>query len=180
MPSNMLDEFRCYSARDGTVMWTRSYPAAGQLDYDNMPRATPLIHDGRVYLLGAFGDLSCVKLESGQIQWQMNLLKLFNGDQELVWGTCSSPLVVDGKLIVNPGGPAASLVALDPKTAGFIWQSPGDRHAYSFVHRGDARRGAANRRLRSHFAWRLGYRDRAIGCGRSSRRTTATSTSPRP
>lgn len=131
---NMLDEWRCYSARDGTPLWTQSYPAPGQLDYDNMPRATPLINAGRVYLLGAFGDLTCVELESGKIVWRMNILKMFDGDPDLVWGTCSSPLIVDGKLIVNPGGPQASLVALDPVTGGLIWQSPGDRHAYaSFI-----------------------------------------------
>jgi outer membrane protein assembly factor BamB len=128
---NMLDEFRCYSARDGTLRWTVRYPAAGQLDYDNNPRATPLIHEGRVYLLGAFGHLTCADLATGAIVWQMNLLEMFDGDPELVWGTCSSPLIVDGKLIVNPGGPAASLVALDPESGALLWQAPGDRHAYA-------------------------------------------------
>ena len=61
----------------------------------------------------------------------MNILQMFNGDPELVWGTCSSPLIVDGKLIVNPGGPEASVVALDPESGVLIWQSPGARHAYS-------------------------------------------------
>ena len=129
--SNTLDEFRCYSARDGTLLWTVRYPALGQLDYDNTPRATPLIDRGRVFLLGAFGHLTCATLETGTIEWQMNLLELFDGDPELVWGTCSSPLVVDGKLIANPGGPAASVVALDPESGVLLWQSPGARHAYS-------------------------------------------------
>jgi hypothetical protein len=82
-------------------------------------------------LLGAFGDLSCVELETGLAVRQINILDQFAGDAELVWGTCSSPLVVDGKLIVNPGGPQASVVALDPLLGDVIWQSPGDRHAYS-------------------------------------------------
>lgn len=128
---NLLDEFRCYSARDGTLQWTVRYPAAGQLDFDNNPRATPLIHEGRVYLLGAFGHLTCADLATGAIVWQMNLLQMFDGDPELVWGTCASPLIVDGKLIVNPGGPAASVVALDPESGALLWQSPGDRHAYA-------------------------------------------------
>jgi outer membrane protein assembly factor BamB/ABC-type phosphate/phosphonate transport system substrate-binding protein len=128
---NMLDEFRCYSARDGTELGTDRYPAPGRLDYDNMPRATPLIHNGRVYLLGAFGHLTCANLETGAILWQMNVLKMFDGDSELVWGTCSSPLVVDAKLIVNPGGPLASVVALDPNSGALLWQTPGARHAYS-------------------------------------------------
>jgi outer membrane protein assembly factor BamB len=129
--SNMLDEFRCYAAQDGRLMWTVRYPAPGQLDFDNTPRATPLIHDGHAILLGAFGDLSCVTLDTGIIAWQMNMFRLFDSDADLVWGACSSPLVVDGKLIVNPGGPDASIVALDPLTGDLVWQTPGDYHAYS-------------------------------------------------
>ena len=33
--------------------------------------------------------------------------------------------MADGKLIVNPGGELASLVALDPKTGEVLWQTPG-------------------------------------------------------
>jgi outer membrane protein assembly factor BamB len=129
--SNSFDQFRCYAAEDGKLLWTNQYPAPGQLDYDNTPRATPLIHEGRAYFLGAFGDLTCVELETGATLWQLNILKQFGGESELVWGTCSSPLVADGKLIVNPGGAEASVVALDPETGEVLWQSPGDRHAYS-------------------------------------------------
>ncbi len=132
--SNTFDEFRCYAADDGKLLWSVQYPAPGQLDFDNMPRATPLIYDNYAYLLGAFGDLTCVELESGETVWRINLVQQFDGDHELVWGLCSSPLVVDGKLIVNPGGPEASVVALDPRTSEVIWQSPGARHAYgSFI-----------------------------------------------
>lgn len=132
--TNNFDEFRCYRATNGEVTWTVQYPAVGRLDYDNQPRATPLIHNDKVYLLGAFGDLSCVDLPTGVIDWQFNIIALFDGDKELVWGTCSSPLIVDDKLIVNPGGPEASVVALDPKNGDVIWQSPGARHAYaSFI-----------------------------------------------
>ncbi len=129
--ANTADEFRCYAAADGKLLWTVDYPAAGELDYDNTPRATPLVHGERAYLFGAFGDLTCVDLQSGITIWRTNLITQFAGDPELVWGTCSSPLIVDGKLIVNPGGPDASVVALDPQTGEVIWQSPGDRHAYS-------------------------------------------------
>ena len=84
-----------------------------------------------MYLLGAFGHLTCAELDSGTTLWQMNLFQIFDGDPELVWGASSSPLIVDDKLIVNPGGPEASIVALEPSTGEVIWQSPGDRHAYS-------------------------------------------------
>ena len=129
--SNSFDQFRCYAAEDGKLLWTSQYPARGQLDYDNTPRATPLVYEGRAYFLGAFGDLTCVEMETGATLWQLNILKQFGGESELVWGTCSSPLVADGRLIVNPGGADASVVALDPETGDVMWQSPGDRHAYS-------------------------------------------------
>ena len=53
---------------------------------------------------------------------------------KLVWGTASSPLIVDGRLIINPGAADASLVALEPETGDVIWQTPGPSAAFaSFV-----------------------------------------------
>ncbi|TWT77324.1 Outer membrane protein assembly factor BamB [Posidoniimonas polymericola] len=130
-PSNNLDAWRCYSARDGTPLWTIEYPALGTLDYDNLPRATPVIDGDRVFLMGAFGDLVCVELATGLRLWETNLRLMFAAEGELVWGTCSTPLLVDGVLIVNPGAPEASLAALDAANGEPVWQSPGGRHAYA-------------------------------------------------
>ena len=122
---NFADVFRCYLAADGTPLWTVQYPAIGKLDYGNTPRATPLIQGQYAYLFGAFGDLHCVRLETGEIVWMKNLRIEFGDTSKLVWGACSSPLWADGKLIVNPGAPAASLAALDPETGDVIWKTPG-------------------------------------------------------
>jgi outer membrane protein assembly factor BamB len=43
----------------------------------------------------------------------------------------ATPLVVDDKLIVNPGAKDASLVALDRKTGEIVWKSPGAAAAYA-------------------------------------------------
>ena len=77
-----------------------------------------------MYLLGAFGHLHAVELSTGKMIWKKNIRSEYKAEDRLVWGVCSSPLIVDGKLIVNPGGPAASLVALDPASGQVIWQSP--------------------------------------------------------
>lgn len=127
---NLKDVFRCLAAADGSPVWTVEYPALGELDYGNTPRATPLIYGDCVYLLGAFGDLHCVKLASGEIVWKRNLRLDFGVDDELIWGSCSSPLIADGKLIVNPGAKQASLAALDPLTGKVLWQTPGAPHCY--------------------------------------------------
>ncbi len=124
------DIFRCLDAENGDELWKLEYPAQGRLDYGNSPRATPLIHDGRAYFLGAFGDLHCVTLEDGNIVWKMNIVQKF-GAKLPKWGMTASPLIVDDKLIVNPGAKEASLVALDPLTGKMRWQSPGSPAAYS-------------------------------------------------
>jgi outer membrane protein assembly factor BamB len=40
-------------------------------------------------------------------------------------------VLADGKLIVQPGGAEASLVALDPATGDVIWENPGGKAAYA-------------------------------------------------
>ncbi|HYO23705.1 MAG TPA: PQQ-binding-like beta-propeller repeat protein [Lacipirellulaceae bacterium] len=124
--SNRADVFRCLDATTGVEIWTVSYPAPGQLDYDNCPRAAPLIHQGRVYLFGAFGDLTCADLQTGAVVWRVNVRLKFLAIDRLPWGTCSSPLLVDDVIVVNPGAPLASLVGLDAATGAVRWKTPGE------------------------------------------------------
>jgi outer membrane protein assembly factor BamB len=121
------DVFRCFEAETGRPLWKVAYNAPGELDYGNSPRATPLIENDRVHLLGAMGDLHCVALATGRVLWKRNLVVDFGVPKEALsaWGYCSSPLVADGRLIVNPGAPDASLVALDPATGAEVWRCPG-------------------------------------------------------
>lgn len=125
------DVFRCLDAADGRELWMVRYPAPGRLDYGSSPRATPLVHDGLVYLYGAFGTLTCVELDSGRIVWRRELGREFPVGEKLAWGLAASPLIVDGRLIVNPGNREASLVALDPATGETRWQSPGKPPAFA-------------------------------------------------
>ena len=129
--TNTFDVWRCYAAADGAPLWTVQYPASGKLDYDNMPRATPQIDGECVYLSGAFGDLRCVDLATGAVFWETNIRTQFGADDELIWGSCASPLVVDGKVIANPGAPDASIVALDAVTGEEVWRAAGEIHAFA-------------------------------------------------
>lgn len=128
-----LDIFRCLNADTGNEIWNLTYPAAGDMDYSNSPRANPVIHRGMVYTLGAFGDLHCVDLETGGIIWKKNIFKDF-GAELLSWGSCSAPLITDDKIIINPGSPNASVVALDIHNGQVVWKTPGQIAAYaSFI-----------------------------------------------
>jgi len=129
-PLDQQDIFVCLKTGTGEQLWQLRYPAPGNLDYGNSPRATPLIHAGKVYLLGAFGDLYCVDLSDGKVLWRKNLLRDF-GAQLPKWGYCWSPLVVDGKLIILPGAGEASVAALDCNSGKTLWRSPGGPAAYA-------------------------------------------------
>ncbi len=130
-PDDHRDMFHAFDEHSGERRWTLDYEAEGRLDYGNSPRATPLVHDGHAFLLGAFGHLHCVRLGDGEVVWRRHLRDEFEAQDELVWGVSASPLIVDGKLIVSPGGPEASLVALAPATGDVIWRTPGAAAAYA-------------------------------------------------
>ncbi len=124
------DIFRCLDADSGRQMWQIKYRAAPAMDYSNSPRATPVICGDLVYLLGAFADLNCVKLHTGEIVWSMNIVEQFNAEL-VTWGASSTPLVIGDKLIVNPGAKDASIVALDRFTGKVIWKTAGVQASYS-------------------------------------------------
>jgi len=124
------DVYRCLNADNGELLWRVEFPARGKLDYGQSPRATPVIHEGKAYLLGAFGDLRCVNITNGKLVWKRQLPREFKAELP-TWGMCSPPLIVDDLLIVNPGGTNASLAALDCATGRTRWTTPGSPAAYS-------------------------------------------------
>jgi len=127
------DCFHCLDARTGKTRWTLNYRTLGRLkDYGNAPRATPMLHAGKAYLLGGLGDLYCVDLRDGRTIWSTNLVRM--GGVLPTWGYCATPLIVDGRLIVNPGGKSIALAALDCQSGKELWRSPGLPAAYaSFI-----------------------------------------------
>ena len=124
------DVFRCLSAETGDTIWEVQRLAVGELDYGNSPRSTPLISGGLVYCQGAHGSLLCIRLLDGHVVWEKNFADDFPIDKELPWGYCGSPLLIDQKLIVAPGAPDASLIALNAKTGNLIWKTPGAAPSY--------------------------------------------------
>jgi outer membrane protein assembly factor BamB len=95
------------------------------------PRATPTWDEGRIYALGAEGELRCLDAETGQRIWSKNILA-DNNATNLNWGMAASPLVVDEKVIVLPGGRSGnSVVAYHKRTGEPVWKSQSDPQAYT-------------------------------------------------
>src|SRR5258706_592467 len=79
----------------------------------------------RLYALGGNGDLSSLDLRTGKVVWTMNVLSKFGGSNTK-WGISESPLVIGDKVLVNAGGPGASIVALKKTDGTLIWKSQSD------------------------------------------------------
>ena len=124
------DTVRCLSTDTGKELWKHAYPNRGKsIPWGSCPRATPAISGGIVYTLSARGQLFALDLQDGHVLWQKDLAKDFRADLP-TWAYCSSPLIVGNRLIVNPGSPRYSLVALDLKTGTTVWNASGAEANY--------------------------------------------------
>ncbi len=127
-----MERVLCFDESTGEPLWQHSYPTNYKdMEYGNGPRASPTVHDGRVYSFGTQGHLVCLDAAGGALIWKKSLTDDFHG-QIPRYGASAAPLVVDDLLIICAGGqPDASVVALDRKTGELRWKALPDRPAYS-------------------------------------------------
>ena len=121
-----------YDVATGNELWTHGWDAefVETMGGDG-PRATPTYDGGRVYVLGAAGELRCLDARTGELIWRHNILTE-NNATNLEWGMSASPLVVDDTVVVQPGGrPGKSVVAYNKVTGDVVWTSLDDRQAYT-------------------------------------------------
>ncbi|MBM3797695.1 MAG: hypothetical protein FJW31_27415 [Acidobacteria bacterium] len=121
-----------YDVLTGREKWTAAWPGhfSESMGGDG-PRTTPVIEGGRVYALGAEGELRVLDATTGRAIWNKNILTE-NGANNLTWGQSASPLLLDGKLIVLPGGGGGkSVVAYDKLTGNKLWSVMDDEQAYA-------------------------------------------------
>jgi outer membrane protein assembly factor BamB len=114
----------------GKEAWATAHGAVFENDRGDGPRGTPTIDGDRVYALGGSGDLSALDARTGKIIWTKNILKEFGGSN-IQWGISESPLILGNKVLVNAGGPGASMVALNKADGALIWKSQSDEAGYS-------------------------------------------------
>ncbi|MGB7925882.1 MAG: PQQ-binding-like beta-propeller repeat protein [Pyrinomonadaceae bacterium] len=121
-----------YDTGTGRELWTNGWQAEFRESMGgDGPRATPTWHDGRVYALGAAGELRCLEAKTGKLIWNRNILS-DNQASNLQWGMSASPLIVDDKVIVLPGGTAGkSVVAYNRLTGAPLWKSLNDEASYT-------------------------------------------------
>ena len=112
----------CLDAATGEELWKHEYDRPYHISYPRGPRCTPTVADGKVYALGAEGDLWCLNADSGKVQWHKSLPKEYQTETP-VWGFAAHPLV-DGDLVYCVvGGPNSVAVALDKETGKEVWHA---------------------------------------------------------
>ncbi len=119
-----------YDVASGREQWKQGWNALYHDETGDGPRATPTWDEGRIYALGATGELRCLDAKTGAVIWGRNILTE-NQASNLTWAMAASPLIVDDKVVVLPGGPGGkSVVAYNKMTGAPVWKSQGDTQAY--------------------------------------------------
>jgi outer membrane protein assembly factor BamB len=121
-----------YDVEKGRELWTHGWSGEFRESMGgDGPRATPTWHDGRIYALGAAGELRCLEAKAGKLIWNRNILS-DNQASNLPWGMSASPLIVDDKVIVLPGGTSGkSVVAYNRLTGAPVWKALNDEASYT-------------------------------------------------
>jgi outer membrane protein assembly factor BamB len=111
-----------------TVMGSGSYD--GSVGADDGPRTTPSVADGRVIALSSFLQLSCLAVSNGATLWSKDLRSVYGG-QLIGWQNGASPLVEDGKIILNINSSSQSLMALYATNGEVAWRSQSEAMTHS-------------------------------------------------
>jgi outer membrane protein assembly factor BamB len=119
-----------FDASSGNRLWETPNGQRFDNDRGGGPRSTPTVSGGRLHVLGASGDLSVLDASTGKMIWTRNVLREFGGSNP-VWGLSESPLVLHDRVLVNVGGPSASVVAFNRRDGSVVWKSESDRAGYS-------------------------------------------------
>jgi hypothetical protein len=114
----------CYSVTTGQPIWrhtdaARFWESTGGAG----PRATPTLHNGRVYTCGATGIVNALDAVSGAVVWS-HAAASDTGAKLPGWGFAGSPLVVGDVVIVAT---ANKLVAYDLTTGKLRWRGSSEQ-----------------------------------------------------
>ena len=123
------DIVKCLDFATGKQVWAYAYDEASRSNY-GFAKTTPAVSGGYVYTISRQGILLCIDTKTGKPVWWRNIVNDFGG-RKPGWDYSQSPLVDGNKLIICPGGPTASVVALDKKSGKIIWQSGDDAPSYA-------------------------------------------------
>jgi len=90
----------------GKRIWSAAYPTDYRDDFgfDEGPRAAPAVAGERIFTFGAEGVLQALDFSTGKRLWSVDTRQKFDAPKGFFGAVCS-PLVDDGRVLLNIGGP---------------------------------------------------------------------------
>jgi outer membrane protein assembly factor BamB len=121
----------CYRVSTGEPVWRHADPVRFYESNGGAgPRSTPTIDKDRIYSMGATGILNALDAKTGKKIWSHDTA-MDTSREVPYWGISSSPLIVDGVVIVSVGG---TLSGYDAATGKQRWIGPLHGGSYSSPH----------------------------------------------
>jgi outer membrane protein assembly factor BamB len=137
------ETIECLHRENGKRFWLHDYAVTYQDRYgfSNGPRGSPVIVEGIVVTFGVTAELRALDLKTGKLLWKHDLRSEMHVPQDF-FGAGGTPLILEGRVIVNVGGKKAtidassgmrerkerlaeagvSVAAFDLKSGEIIWQ----------------------------------------------------------
>jgi len=112
----------CFNESDGKLVWQKEYDCTYTISYAGGPRVAPLISGGKVYTLGAEGNLLCLDAKDGKTLWSHDFKSELNVKTPL-WGFAGHPLLDGNRLICLAAGEGSTAIAYDKDTGKEIWRA---------------------------------------------------------
>ena len=109
----------CLDAKTGKEVWKYEYVCPYAVSYAAGPRCAPTVAGGKVYTLGAMGNLSALDADSGKLLWAKDFKTDFHAKTPQ-WGFAGHPLVYKNLVVCLVGGDNL-LVAFDKDTGKEAW-----------------------------------------------------------
>ncbi|MDR2928761.1 MAG: PQQ-like beta-propeller repeat protein [Cytophagaceae bacterium] len=109
--------------KTGNLKWKQELGKENVPDREHCPRGSVTVDGDRLYLIRGIGQLHCLSAKDGNVLWQKDFTKDFNGKYMSRWGYSESPLV-DGNLVIcTPGGGDGTMIALDKNSGALVWRT---------------------------------------------------------
>jgi len=108
---------------DGKEKWRVEHGAgwAGRRSPGSM--GSPVVDEGKVYLLSAHGMLKCYDAQDGSEEWEVDITGPLGG-RVPGYGYSESPLIYKSMVVVTPGG-RNCIAALNKRNRSTVWTSSG-------------------------------------------------------
>jgi outer membrane protein assembly factor BamB len=119
------------SLADGKVIWEQKYQAQFKknqyaVEMAKGPNATPLVIGDHLFTLGVTGIVNAWDTATGKQLWTRDFSKSID-TSKMFCGTAASPLLVDGRLVIQVGSDihGGQVLGLNPKTGATEWEWKG-------------------------------------------------------